>query len=235
VLAIVLSRPNSNRGFQTSMTDVSKSMPAHYLEGIEAMNKDDIIDAESNPFEFLSPQLKKMTAHSAHKFYLTRELQLRKLKQYSKREEAILSSHSRAELLGNLLDSSFEYQLCLSQLSSSLKNVVKFNGKTGKAGTIIDDIKELIERVTVIRDWNREQLELQRDELNRHVSNLAIIESKKSIELANLSIEQAVSVKRQYPRFVHIQRDFCSLPLYQDLRNWLSSLYHYPSYHLYSV
>jgi hypothetical protein len=192
---------------------ISSCNPAFKIEGdyyeyfhkslaIERMTKNEIAGAVQNPIEFLYPHIKGMVARDAFLCHVSRKRQIVRSQKYSSRGKSSTrisgsGQGPKRNVLGELVGESLESQLWLTRLSSGIKNLKRFNGEIRLARKIISDLKELTERVKIVHEWYRQQVELERDELNRQVSNLAIIESKKSIELANKSIEQAVSVKRK--------------------------------------
>ncbi|EPE35620.1 Magnesium transport protein CorA, transmembrane region [Glarea lozoyensis ATCC 20868] len=166
----------------------------HRTLAIERMSKDEIVEAEQNPVEFLYPHVKGMLAADASECHTIRAHQVQSSYEYSERgrHNTPTSGSERGPervTLGELVHESLSSQRWVSRLSFCIDNLKRFNGETHKAKEIIGDFRELIDRVIIVRDWLRERVDLERDELNRQVSNLAIDESRKSIE-------QAVSVKR---------------------------------------
>ena len=142
------------------------------------MTAADIAEAETNPVEFLYPCITEWTAHIASSLHRERNDQ----KYHQGVERSLTISEMERVSLG--------HQLILEELSYMLRTIRRFNGSTSKAKVIISDLEELLEWLYILRDWNHGLLEHERDITNLEVSNLAIEESRKSIE-------QAVSVKRR--------------------------------------
>jgi len=158
------------------------------------MTSQDLLAAELNPVEFMYPFLEAWTAHTASFLGSKRESQLRGLYPQAKSTRKVTEQPT----LDDLYSRSLKYQLYTERLCSVKDNIERFNGETTKANKLLDDLTKVVKQVHALRDWNRERLDYSRDDLNRYVSNLAIKESQKSIE-------QAVSVKREWITYYEIQ------------------------------
>jgi hypothetical protein len=162
----------------------------------EEMTVEEVREADTNPVEFFYPYLKRMLGFCAYGVNNAVERQRSALRWSLPTYQQ--SGFPKETELNILVAASLADQCQFVELGFCLANVKKFCNP-GQGNALIDDLEELMKRVTANRDSTREEIQLVGDMLNRDVSNLAILESQKSIELANVSIEQAVSVKREYP------------------------------------
>jgi hypothetical protein len=190
-VVIVLSRSQRPSYYDANMKLIKPGV-VPYNWTLEAMTREDIIQAEADPFKFLHPYLEDWTARRGVDFHEIISDQTDSFRQ--QQAGAFIEQRYGVEPRNFILDRSIvtalNCQLWLQSLSNILKNIKRFEEGSEKPDDIVPNLKELVELVHTIRNWNREMLEWTRDDLNRDVSNLAIEESKKSIE-------QAISVKRE--------------------------------------
>jgi hypothetical protein len=109
----------------------------------------------------------------AFHFEVAKKQQIRSFRQWLRDKKVIFNQTFREEAISRLVESSLDAQLWSTQQASCLTNLKRFNGNTTKAQDMIDDFVELIDRLTIIRNYYHEELELVRDMLNREVSSLA--------------------------------------------------------------
>jgi hypothetical protein len=155
------------------------------------MTVTEVMEADSNPVQFFYPYLRRMLSSCASGLdkYMERRRSAQrwaiKNVDYGRPFQGSKETELR-KLVGLLLSAQHQS----SELVSCLTNVKMFRKSKNEAHGMIADLEELIARAAVIQDSYRQEIQLVGDMLSREVSNLAILESQKSIE-------QAVSVKRK--------------------------------------